>query len=195
MPKHLNLDQLTKISNRLTEITEQQQELIEQILNNLELFNKLEPCHERDKVREHLLHSFGKKENLDKLYKDKLLQAAELVDGLQDDQIGVKLMQFYGVDKIFENFLAYYSLTLEDLVSSNRTRDLADIRHISIHLLYHADVGAFKSFRILGKMFSRDRTTLYNSLKVVAKLVDTDKEFTIKFNHIKSLVDFSKFTL
>ena len=70
------------------------------------------------------------------------------------------------VDKVFAAVYKKYNIKREDVLSSNRTKDIANARHIAIYLIRTA---TDMSLPGIGKLMDRDHATVMSSLKTVEK--------------------------
>lgn len=66
------------------------------------------------------------------------------------------------------------NVTLEDVLSKDRTKELVDARH-AIWLIAHKNLGY--SFKYLGEMYHRDRTTIMHG---ITRMLYTDAHTTLE---------------
>jgi chromosomal replication initiator protein len=86
------------------------------------------------------------------------------------------------IDKILSSVSAHYRLTVEDLKSRKRTSNIAFARHVSIYLIKKF---TDRSLPAIGRVFSRDHTTIINSIETVEKKLASDPSFE---NEIQELM-------
>ncbi len=77
-------------------------------------------------------------------------------------------------DKILTQIADRYEISLEDLKSTKRTKQIAMPRHIAIYLIREM---TNMSFPQLGKFFGRDHTTVLNSYQTVEEKMKSDPFF------------------
>lgn len=89
------------------------------------------------------------------------------------------------IDRIFEVVSKQYKLPLSDIKSRKQTKDIAKARHISIYLIKSLTDMSFTS---IGKIFSRDRTTIMSSNENVENEIRSNSLFEMEINDlIKSI--------
>ena len=78
----------------------------------------------------------------------------------------------------------YYNLTKQQIISANRTKNIANARHIAMYL---CRVMLDASFKEIGEEFGkRDHTTVMSSFEKVDKLIKTEPVYSKVINEIKS---------
>jgi chromosomal replication initiator protein len=70
------------------------------------------------------------------------------------------------VDKIFAAVYRKYNIKKEDIVSSKRTKDIANARHITVYVIRQV---TDMSLPNIGKIIDRDHSTVISSLETVEK--------------------------
>lgn len=78
-----------------------------------------------------------------------------------------------------------YGVKEKDLVSKKRNKEIMKARHIAINLIRSATLLRLVD---IGKIFSRDHTTIIHSLFAVNNWIDTDKSFAREYKATKLLV-------
>ena len=73
-------------------------------------------------------------------------------------------------------FYAKYGITKEDLIGKNRSREIAQARHISIYLIRKITEMSLPN---IGKIFNRDHTTALASYETIEKRIKTDAILTL----------------
>jgi len=85
------------------------------------------------------------------------------------------------VDKIFTAVFKKYNVRREDLVGTRRTKEVAAARHITIYLIRKI---TDMSFPNIGKIFSRDHSTVMSSIETVEKRLNHDTVFNVEINEL-----------
>ncbi len=85
------------------------------------------------------------------------------------------------VDKIFAAVFKKYNVRRNDLVGTRRTKDVASARHITIYLIRKI---TDMSFPNIGKIFSRDHSTIMSSIETVEKKLQHDTVFNVEINEL-----------
>ena len=85
------------------------------------------------------------------------------------------------VDKIFAAVFKKYNVRRDDLVGARRTKEVASARHITIYLIRKI---TDMSFPNIGKIFSRDHSTIMSSIETVEKKIQHDSVFNIEINEL-----------
>jgi len=70
------------------------------------------------------------------------------------------------VDKIFASIQKKYNIKREDIVSSKRTKDIANARHITVYTIRSV---TDMSLPNIGKIIDRDHSTVLSSIEAVEK--------------------------
>jgi len=78
------------------------------------------------------------------------------------------------IDKILAAVSGRYRLTVDDLKGRKRTSNIAFARHMAIYLIKKL---TDRSLPAIGRVFSRDHTTMINSIETVEKKIATDPSF------------------
>ena len=85
------------------------------------------------------------------------------------------------VDKIFTAVFKKYNVRRDDLVGTRRTKEVAAARHITIYLIRKI---TDMSFPNIGKIFSRDHSTIMSSIETVEKKIQHDTVFNVEINEL-----------
>ncbi len=85
------------------------------------------------------------------------------------------------VDRILNRICSKYGISLEDLKSSKRQKQIAVPRHISIYLIR---VLTSMSFPAIAKIFGRDHSTIVASYRYVEDTKKTDPVFELEVNEL-----------
>lgn len=85
------------------------------------------------------------------------------------------------VDKVFNAVFKKYNVRREDLVGTRRTKEVAAARHITIYLIRKI---TDMSFPNIGKIFSRDHSTVMSSIETVEKRLNHDTVFNVEINEL-----------
>ena len=85
------------------------------------------------------------------------------------------------VDKIFTAVFKKYNVRRDDLVGTRRTKDVAAARHITIYLIRRI---TDMSFPNIGKIFSRDHSTIMSSIDTVERKLHSDTVFSVEINEL-----------
>ena len=85
------------------------------------------------------------------------------------------------VDKIFAAVFKKYNVRRNDLTGTRRTKDVASARHITIYLIRKI---TDMSFPNIGKIFSRDHSTIMSSIETVEKKLQHDTVFNVEINEL-----------
>lgn len=83
---------------------------------------------------------------------------AELLDGAEPVTVTV--------DKIFNSIYKKYNIKREDIISKNRTKDIANARHITVYIIRTVTEMSLPN---IGKLIDRDHSTVLSSLEAVEK--------------------------
>ncbi|MBQ8510137.1 MAG: chromosomal replication initiator protein DnaA [Clostridia bacterium] len=85
------------------------------------------------------------------------------------------------IDRILEKVAKKNGMTVDDIKSSKRNKEIAHARHIAIYLVRKlTDI----SLPQIGKLFKRDHTTVLNSLKTVERELGSNSEIDIEVNEL-----------
>ena len=85
------------------------------------------------------------------------------------------------VDKIFTAIFKKYNVRRDDLVGTRRTKEVAAARHTTIYLIRKI---TDMSFPNIGKIFSRDHSTIMSSIEAVEKKIRHDAVFSVEINEL-----------
>jgi chromosomal replication initiator protein len=99
---------------------------------------------------------------------------AELLEGAEPVSITV--------DKIFAAVYRKYNIPKEDLISTKRTRDIKNVRHITIYLIRELTEMSYPN---IGKIFERDHSTIISSYNSVYQKAQFDSVFAVDMNELK----------
>ena len=86
------------------------------------------------------------------------------------------------IDKIISTVAKYYGVTPEEIKSNKRSDAVANARHISIYIIRKLTE---KSFKEIGKIFSRDHSTMISSVERVETNIKTMSKVE---NDIKKII-------
>jgi chromosomal replication initiation ATPase DnaA len=76
-------------------------------------------------------------------------------------------------------------LSMSDLASPIRTREMAEARAIIVYILR---IKTIMTWKAIGNLFNRDHTTAMYGYNVVADQIDVNPEFSIKIERLMRLV-------
>ncbi len=85
------------------------------------------------------------------------------------------------VDKVFVAVEKKYGVSKAELISKSRVKDVAQARHITIHLIRTLTE---MSLPAIGKLFNRDHTTVISSLDAVDKKMASSSAFEAEINNL-----------
>ena len=100
----------------------------------------------------------------------------EVARGCIADLLGGEEPVSVTVDKIFSAVYKKYGITKEDLIGKNRSREIAQARHIAIYLIRKITEMSLPN---IGKIFNRDHTTALASYETIEKRIKTDAILTL----------------
>ena len=84
---------------------------------------------------------------------------------------------------IIETVANHYRLSYSELIQRTRKREIVEARQVAAHLLKS---NTNLSLQAIGKLLGdRNHATIVHSIKEVNNLLETNKEFRIKFQQIK----------
>ena len=94
-----------------------------------------------------------------------------------------KRMEKEGItsDKIIDYICKRQNIKREDLLSSRRTAEIATARHVTIYLLRTLTPLSYKS---IGKLFSKDHSTIITSFNNIDRKMRSDPSFSREINDI-----------
>ena len=78
------------------------------------------------------------------------------------------------VDKIFAAVYRKYNIKKEDIISSRRTKDIANARHIAIYVIRQVTEMSLPN---IGKILSRDHSTVISSIETIEKRMAQNPAF------------------
>ena len=111
----------------------------------------------------------------------------DLVKGCMSELLGGAEPINVTVDKIFGAVEKKYGVTKSELVSKSRVKEIAQARHITIHLIRTMTE---MSLPAIGKLFNRDHTTVLASLDSIDKKMASSSAFEAEINNlIKEIKD------
>ncbi len=85
------------------------------------------------------------------------------------------------VDRILDQVSKKYDVTVDDLKSKKRTKEIASARHISIYLMRKL---TDMSTPAIGKIIGRDHTTIMNSLDVIESEIKVNSLTELEINEL-----------
>lgn len=77
------------------------------------------------------------------------------------------------VDKVIDAVASHYCVSAEDIKSKKRTSNIASARHVAIYLIRNMTT---MSLPAIGRVFSRDHSTIMNSLDTVESKIKSNPE-------------------
>ncbi len=105
----------------------------------------------------------------------------EVARGCIADLLGGEEPVSVTVDKIFATVYKKYGITKEDLIGKNRSREIAQARHVTIYLIRKITEMSLPN---IGKLFNRDHTTALASCEAIEKKLKTDAMLTLDINEM-----------
>ena len=99
---------------------------------------------------------------------------SELLDGAEPVSITV--------EKIFTSVYNKYNVPKEHLTSTRRNKEISSARHITVYLIRELTEMSFPN---IGKIFSRDHSTIMTSYNSVDTRIKTDSAFAAEINDLK----------
>lgn len=88
-------------------------------------------------------------------------------------------------DEVLSMVGKHFNVSIEEMKSPSRTRDIVSARQISMFFLY---VCAGKTCTYVAKLFNRDHTTVLRSMTQVKNLMQTEPDFLTMVNKLNGLV-------
>jgi len=85
------------------------------------------------------------------------------------------------IDRIFDKVTKKYNISEEDLKGKKRTKDIAKVRHICIYIIRKMTDLSLPS---IGKIFSRDHTTIISSLDNIETDIKENSLLEIEINEL-----------
>ncbi len=105
----------------------------------------------------------------------------DVVKGCMSELLGGAEPIGVTVDKIFIAVEKKYGVSKSDLIGKSRVKDVAQARHITIHLIRTLTE---MSLPAIGKLFNRDHTTVISSLDAVDKKMASSSAFEAEINNL-----------
>ncbi len=105
----------------------------------------------------------------------------DVVKGCMSELLGGAEPIGVTVDKIFGAVEKKYGVTKAELTSKSRVKEVAQARHIAIHLIRTMTE---MSLPAIGKLFNRDHTTVISSLDAVDKKMASSSAFEAEINNL-----------
>jgi len=88
---------------------------------------------------------------------------------------------------ICDSVSTYYGVTVHDLVSLKRNRIFVEPRHLVFWLLYESKQFRYTLYEI-GKVMSRDHSTVIHANKTINNIIEFDKEKKEEYNALKDKI-------
>lgn len=105
----------------------------------------------------------------------------DVVKGCMSELLGGAEPIGITVDKIFAAVEKKYGVSKADLVSKSRVKEVAQARHIAIHLIRTVTE---MSLPAIGKIFNRDHSTIMSSLDAIDKKMASSSAFEAEINNL-----------
>ncbi len=105
----------------------------------------------------------------------------DVVKGCMSELLGGAEPIGVTVDKVFIAVEKKYGVSKADLVGKSRVKEVAQARHITIHLIRTLTE---MSLPAIGKLFNRDHTTVLSSLDSVDKKMASSSAFEAEINNL-----------
>ena len=105
----------------------------------------------------------------------------DLVKGCMSELLGGAEPINVTVDKIFGAVEKKYGVSKSELISKSRVKEIAQARHITIHLIRTMTE---MSLPAIGKLFNRDHTTVLASLDSIDKKMASSSAFEAEINNL-----------
>ena len=105
----------------------------------------------------------------------------DLVKGRMSELLGGAEPINVTVDKIFGAVEKKYGVSKSELISKSRVKEIAQARHITIHLIRTMTE---MSLPAIGKLFNRDHTTVLASLDSIDKKMASSSAFEAEINNL-----------
>ena len=113
------------------------------------------------------------------------IAAANLCAALERDVEAINEHIPAAVHKIMETVAHEYGVTVRDILSRVRTADLAEARHVAMHL---ARVFTKFNLQALGRHFCRNHSTIMHAQHSLASRRDTDPQFAARLERVVTLI-------
>ncbi len=111
----------------------------------------------------------------------------DVVKGCMSELLGGAEPIGVTVDKVFISVEKKYGVTKAELIGKSRVKEVAQARHVTIHLIRTLTE---MSLPAIGKLFNRDHTTVLSSLDSVDKKMASSSAFEAEINNlIKEIKD------
>ncbi len=91
------------------------------------------------------------------------------------------------VQTIIEIVSLHMNSTPAKILSESRLKPIVEARHIAMYLCHELITDSEQE---IGKWFNRDHSTIYNAIERVNAYKDTEKKYLLRFNKIKSKVEY-----
>ena len=105
----------------------------------------------------------------------------EVARGCIADLLGGEEPVSVTVDKIFATVYKKYGISKDDIIGKNRSRDIAQARHVTIYLIRKITEMSLPN---IGKIFNRDHTTALASFETIERKLKTDALLTLDINEM-----------
>jgi chromosomal replication initiator protein len=110
----------------------------------------------------------------------------EVAQGCINDLLDGETPVSVTVDKIFAAVCSKYGVRREDLVGQKRTKEIAFARHVALFLIRSI---TDMSLPNIGKIFSRDHSTVLSSVTAIEKKLRTDPAFRRELEAMRKEVE------
>ena len=85
------------------------------------------------------------------------------------------------IDKIFTAVYKKYGIKKEDIISAKRNKEIASARHVTVYLIRRITEMSLPN---IGKILSRDHTTVMSSIEQIEKKIHSDPIFNIEIEEM-----------
>lgn len=99
---------------------------------------------------------------------------------------GIKVVD-YKEDDLIKDVSTYFKITVEQIKSTSRDREICQPRQVAMHFL--AKRFPQYSYKFIGSMFSRNHSTVTHACKVVNNLNLTDKHFGHQLKELDDIIE------
>ncbi len=110
----------------------------------------------------------------------------EVARGCISDLLGGEEPVSVTIDKIFAAVWRKYDIKKEDLTGARRSRDIAQVRHVTIYLIRKITEMSYPN---IGKIFNRDHTTILASYQMIEKKLLTDNALRLDIEDIEKNIN------
>jgi chromosomal replication initiator protein len=94
--------------------------------------------------------------------------------------------QVVSAEKVLKTIQKFYNVSIDDIVSSKRNKEIIKPRHVAMYILYNI-VGL--SFPEVGReLGGKDHTTIMHGCKVVNKDLGNSKQFKDEVEMLKEMI-------